>query len=154
MSRTYTDANGNVWDDGLMKPWEPPITWLGEVPLDPLTDKPIESVPVKPEPPPFPEGYDYVFPDYRKTTSGNAYDQSVKSLKADAVNPVHYTTTDGRQVWDVMEEDYLTPEQYQGYLLGNVAKYLHRYTQKNGLEDVEKAKAYFIRFMKFQKDNA
>jgi hypothetical protein len=39
-------------------------------------------------------------------------------------------------------EDFLTDEEYIGYLRGNVAKYLHRFRYKNGLEDLEKAEVY------------
>jgi len=36
----------------------------------------------------------------------------------------------------------LTPEQYQGYLVGNVIKYISRYRHKNGAEDLKKARVY------------
>ena len=36
----------------------------------------------------------------------------------------------------------MTPEQYEGYLLGNVIKYVSRYRHKNGLEDLRKAEVY------------
>ena len=36
----------------------------------------------------------------------------------------------------------LTPEQYKGYLYGNVIKYMWRWPNKNGLEDVKKAAKY------------
>lgn len=39
-------------------------------------------------------------------------------------------------------KDFLTEEEYIGYLRGNIAKYLHRWRYKNGLEDLEKAKVY------------
>ena len=35
--------------------------------------------------------------------------------------------------------DQLTPEQYEGYLRGNVIKYISRYPHKNGLDDLYKA---------------
>jgi hypothetical protein len=42
-------------------------------------------------------------------------------------------------------EDFLTHEEYVGYLRGNVAKYLHRWKYKNGLEDLRKATWYLDR---------
>lgn len=38
--------------------------------------------------------------------------------------------------------DFLTEEEYIGYIRGNVAKYLHRWRYKNGLEDLKKAQVY------------
>jgi hypothetical protein len=42
-------------------------------------------------------------------------------------------------------EDFLTHEEYVGYLRGNVTKYLHRWKYKNGLEDLRKATWYLDR---------
>jgi len=39
-------------------------------------------------------------------------------------------------------EDFLTYDEYVGYLRGNIAKYLHRWRHKNGLEDLNKAQWY------------
>jgi hypothetical protein len=51
-------------------------------------------------------------------------------------------------------EDFLTEEEYQGYLRGNIAKYLHRFRYKNGLEDLKKAQWYLTRLIEqFEKDN-
>ena len=38
----------------------------------------------------------------------------------------------------------LTPEQYEGYLYGNVIKYMWRWKEKNGLEDLRKAAHYLM----------
>ena len=45
------------------------------------------------------------------------------------------------QPWDVMQE-YLSPEAFQGYLQGNVIKYVLRYKDKGGVQDLEKAQHY------------
>lgn len=50
------------------------------------------------------------------------------------------------QPWDVMAS-WLTPEQYMGFLLGNVIKYVARFNTKGmagkgGLQDLEKALHY------------
>lgn len=58
--------------------------------------------------------------------------------QTDAVNhPSHYTS--GKI--EVIEyiEDRLTPEQLEGYYVGNILKYLSRYRLKNGAEDLKKA---------------
>lgn len=59
----------------------------------------------------------------------------------DNVNqPNHYTT--GRfEVIDYIK-DKLTPEQYEGYCIGNVMKYVSRYQHKGGIEDLKKAQIY------------
>lgn len=52
-------------------------------------------------------------------------------------------------------EDLLTEEEFIGYLRGNIAKYLHRWRYKNGLEDLKKAEWYGSRLIKLiekQKD--
>ena len=39
-------------------------------------------------------------------------------------------------------EDFLSNDEYTGYLRGNIAKYLHRWRYKNGIEDLKKARWY------------
>jgi len=39
-------------------------------------------------------------------------------------------------------ESFFTPEQYRGYLKGNIVKYIARYEAKGGLADLEKAGVY------------
>jgi len=36
----------------------------------------------------------------------------------------------------------MTAEEFKGYLKGNTEKYIWRYSYKNGLEDLKKAKVY------------
>jgi len=59
----------------------------------------------------------------------------------DAVNsPKHYTTGE-IEVIDYIK-DKLTPEQFEGYCMGNVIKYVSRYQHKGGAEDLKKASVY------------
>ena len=58
----------------------------------------------------------------------------------DVKNQEHYTVQTVQPI-EYMEIT-MTPEQYEGYLLGNVIKYVSRYRGKNGLEDLRKAKVY------------
>jgi hypothetical protein len=65
----------------------------------------------------------------------------------DNVNhPSHY----GQGKIEAIEyiSDFLTPEEYQGYLRGNIAKYLHRWPYKNKVEDLRKAAWYLDRLIK------
>lgn len=66
--------------------------------------------------------------------------------KADMVNhPPHYTNG-GLEVIDIMQAK-MTPEQFEGYLLGQIWKYTMRYRNKNGLEDLQKAQWYLNRLV-------
>ena len=62
--------------------------------------------------------------------------------------PIHY----GQGKIECIDylEDFLTKEEYIGYLRGNIAKYLHRWRYKNGLEDLKKAEWYTSRLIKLQ----
>jgi hypothetical protein len=60
---------------------------------------------------------------------------------ADKVNhPSHYTAG-GIETLDFIKAK-LTREQYEGYLRGNVIKYISRYEHKGGVEDLKKAEFY------------
>ena len=60
-------------------------------------------------------------------------------------NPSHY----GQGKIEAIEyiKDSLSKEEYIGYLRGNIAKYLHRWRYKNGLEDLKKAQWYLERLI-------
>ena len=63
------------------------------------------------------------------------------SIPEDNVNsPSHYGQGEIEAI--VYIKDFLTKEEYIGYLRGNIAKYLHRWRYKNGVEDLEKAQVY------------
>lgn len=55
-------------------------------------------------------------------------------------NPAHY----GQGSIECIDyiKDFLNDDEYTGYLRGNIAKYLHRWRYKNGLEDLKKARWY------------
>ena len=61
-------------------------------------------------------------------------------VKDNVDRPAHYADKQ-IEVIDYIK-DTLTPEQYQGYCLGNVIKYISRYQKKNGREDLKKAAVY------------
>lgn len=67
--------------------------------------------------------------------------------KVDMVNsPSHYKT--GKIECIEAMEAMLTPEEFIGYLRGNAFKYLWRYKDKNGIEDLRKANWYLDRLIK------
>ena len=55
-------------------------------------------------------------------------------------NPAHYGTGSIECIEYIT--DCLTDEELTGYYRGNVAKYLHRWRYKNGVEDLKKARWY------------
>lgn len=64
-----------------------------------------------------------------------------KRTEIDNVNhPSHYKTG-GIETLDYIKAK-LSPDQWQGYLTGNILKYISRYPHKNGKEDCEKARFY------------
>jgi len=52
----------------------------------------------------------------------------------------HYTNK-AVQPWQAMES-WMTEEQFKGFMLGNVIKYMARFQDKGGKNDLEKAKHY------------
>lgn len=65
----------------------------------------------------------------------------VKTPKEDKVNhPNHYNQY-GMETIKAIEKQS-TPDEFRGYLKGNILKYVARYRFKNGCEDLEKAQWY------------
>lgn len=64
----------------------------------------------------------------------------------DAVNPTHYQT-DKFECIEVMEEIYGT-EAVKDFCICNSFKYLFRYKNKNGLEDIRKAEWYLDKYIR------
>jgi hypothetical protein len=72
--------------------------------------------------------------------------EKVLRLAYDNVNhPKHYGQGDIECIDYI--SDFLTYDEYVGYLRGNVTKYLHRWRYKNGLEDLKKAQWYLARLV-------
>jgi hypothetical protein len=53
------------------------------------------------------------------------------------------------QPWDAMQE-WFTPEEFRGFLRGNVLKYIVRYQDKNGVQDLAKAKHYLEKLIELE----
>ena len=67
---------------------------------------------------------------------------------ADSINPSHYKG-DGIECIDYIKQT-MSKEAFLGYLEGNVVKYRHRYRNKNGIEDLRKARWYLDRLIEEQ----
>jgi hypothetical protein len=68
----------------------------------------------------------------------------------DPVNsPIHYADGNGVECIDAIEASMST-EEFKGFLKGNVQKYVWRYSQKNGAEDLKKSKWYLERLIKLR----
>ena len=63
----------------------------------------------------------------------------------DPVNPSHYA---GKIECIDAIESALSPEEFRGFLRGNIIKYNWRCMQKNGVEDLKKASWYLDRLIK------
>jgi hypothetical protein len=57
----------------------------------------------------------------------------------------HYTSK-SIQPWDFMQA-VMSEEQFEGYIRGNVIKYIARYPEKGGKIDVEKARHYIDKLL-------
>ena len=72
-----------------------------------------------------------------------------RPVLVDNVNhPAHYT--DGGIECIEAIEAQLTPEEYRGYLKGNVAKYVWREQHKGGIESLRKAQWYLDRLINLE----
>lgn len=65
-------------------------------------------------------------------------------------HPQRYTGEDGKDLIDRFEEGLIPEEQVRGFLKGNVLKYVTRYEDKNGIDDLIKAHEYLRRLIAFE----
>lgn len=68
----------------------------------------------------------------------------------DNINPDHYTYG-GIETIDYLEAK-LSKEAFEGFLAGNILKYVSRYNKKNGTEDLLKAEWYLNRLIEVRED--
>lgn len=79
------------------------------------------------------------------TASSTSHEMSV-----DPVNkPQHYNAGGIEAIEAIMAA---TNEQAEGYLQGNIMKYIWRYRYKNGLQDLEKAQWYLNKLIEVYKE--
>jgi hypothetical protein len=60
----------------------------------------------------------------------------------------HYMNM-GVQPWKAMES-WMTDEQIIGFMMGNVIKYVARWQEKNGIEDLRKASHYLEKLIEVE----
>ena len=53
------------------------------------------------------------------------------------------------QPWEAMES-WMSPEAFAGYLQGNCIKYLSRYRDKNGTQDLQKCQHYLAKLIEVE----
>ncbi len=70
---------------------------------------------------------------------------TVAGKKEDAINPSYYKQ-------GIETIDYINSKQ-MSYLEGNVVKYVSRYKNKNGLEDLLKCQWYINKLIELEKEN-
>lgn len=61
-----------------------------------------------------------------------------------ADTPTHYDHA--IQPWDYMESIF-NDDEFQGYLVGNIIKYVSRYKDKGGVMDIKKAQHYIEKLL-------
>ena len=85
-----------------------------------------------------------LFPELNKNKLDEEAEFEIEDLFDDIEdsvnNPPHYGQ--GRIECIEYIKDFLSNDEYTGYLRGNIAKYLHRWRYKNGIEDLKKARWY------------
>ena len=69
----------------------------------------------------------------------------------DFITPSHYVLEDGSDSMDVVAK-ILGREQFKGFLRGNALKYLIRYEQKGGVDDLYKAMDYIERLVDLEEE--
>lgn len=74
-----------------------------------------------------------------------------KDLSGGAVNPAHYRIYKLETIDNI--QNSMTHEEFVGYLKGNIKKYIDRYQNKNGSEDLKKARWYLNKLIEVESDD-
>jgi len=77
------------------------------------------------------------------------YNDVNSDVNDDYKNPAHYKH--GKYDLITHLDDIFTEEELRGFLKGNIFKYVDRYQDKNGIEDLEKTREYTHRLEEFEK---
>lgn len=65
-------------------------------------------------------------------------------MTKDKIKPLHYKGTNGLEVFEIMEGFIGDLKGMDAFYWCNVVKYILRFQNKNGLEDLQKARYYII----------
>ena len=89
--------------------------------------------------------------DKKYATDSKLENAKPTETQSDPVNsPTHYQTGLIETIDSI--KNILGHEKFQAYCIGNVIKYLSRYREKNGLEDLKKAETYISFIIKSYKE--
>ena len=69
----------------------------------------------------------------------------------DNINPSHYQKHPLQTIENI--QNSMTPDEFKGYLKGNIMKYISRYLDKAGVEDLKKADWYLNKLIEIETDN-
>ena len=69
----------------------------------------------------------------------------------DNINPSHYQKYPLEMIENM--QNSMTPDEFKGYLKGNIMKYISRYQDKNGVECLKKADWYLNKLIEIETDN-
>jgi hypothetical protein len=72
------------------------------------------------------------------------------NINSHQVGGDHYASK-SVQPWQAMES-WMSAEAFSGYLQGNCIKYLSRYRDKNGMEDLKKAQHYLAKLCEHESE--
>ena len=78
-------------------------------------------------------------------TFDKKWQSPTKEVETSPINPAHYKDTPIECIEAIKAA--MTEQQYLGFLRGNVIKYLWRYENKGGKQDLEKAEWYLKRLI-------
>lgn len=70
-------------------------------------------------------------------------------MKMENINPDHYRNN-GKDLFAHFEEGLMTPNEIVGFYKGNIMKYLTRYQDKNGIEDLKKCERYLKQLISYE----
>ncbi|GAX06958.1 hypothetical protein IWT25_02306 [Secundilactobacillus pentosiphilus] len=65
------------------------------------------------------------------------------------INPDYYVNS-GKDLFDRFEDGLMTDEKIRGFYIGNIFKYVTRYQDKNGIEDLKESSTYLNRLIAFE----
>ena len=89
-----------------------------------------------------------IFEELKTKEPGESFNSCRARNRFDMVNhPKHYKAKNGLEVIDVIEAFTANLEGYEATHTGNVIKYICRWKEKNGLEDLKKAQWYLNRLI-------
>ena len=92
--------------------------------------------------------------DIQMKESGESFNSCRARNGFDMVNhPKHYKAKNGMEVIDVIEAFTANLNGYEASHTANVIKYICRWKEKNGLEDLKKAQWYLNRLIKNIEEN-